>query len=387
MEGADSLCPVAEGLTTKEAPKVEGRYTMTFPDYTIGVEAYEKIREVCPRYGKTVVVIGGRRGIEAAQEKMTKAVEGVGLEFTGFLLAGGESSYENIAKISRDRAVEEADMVFAVGGGKVIDTAKQVAHTLRKPLFTFPTVAGSCAGTASIATIYHPEGTFQEYAYSDVPPIHVFLCTRMLAQAPVEFLLRGIGDTMAKYYEAQIASRGKKLCHRDGLGIALSRMCVDPLYAYGVQAVEDNRNHVASEAFEEVVLAVVMTSGMVSNLAAPKYNGHMAHTLFTELNNLSAGEQCQQHSGLVAYGTLLLLLCDGQKEEFKRYYEFCQQVGLPTDRKATGASEDEIHRVFQATEKHQDVRIMPYKITQDMLHKAADELEAFAGKEFKQKKS
>ena len=30
---------------------------------------------------------------------------------------------------------------------------------------------------------------------------------------------------------------------------------------------------------------------------------------------------------------------------------------------------------------------MPYKITQDMLHKAADELEAFAGKEFKQKKS
>ena len=144
---------------------MEGRYTMTFPDYTVGVEAYEKIREVCPRYGKTVVVIGGRRGIEAAQEKMTKAVEGVGLEFTGFLLAGGESSYENIARISRDRAVEEADMVFAVGGGKVIDTAKQVAHTLRKPLFTFPTVAGSCAGTASIATIYHPDGTFQEYAY------------------------------------------------------------------------------------------------------------------------------------------------------------------------------------------------------------------------------
>ena len=42
---------------------MEGRYTMTFPDYTVGVEAYEKIREVCPRYGKTVVVIGGRRGI------------------------------------------------------------------------------------------------------------------------------------------------------------------------------------------------------------------------------------------------------------------------------------------------------------------------------------
>ena len=99
------------------------RYTMTFPDYTVGVEAYEKIREVCPRYGKTVVVIGGRRGVEAAQEKIIAATEGVGLEFTGFLHAGGETSYENITKLSRDQAVMEADMVFAVGGGKEIGRA------------------------------------------------------------------------------------------------------------------------------------------------------------------------------------------------------------------------------------------------------------------------
>ena len=59
------------------------RYTMIFPDYTIGVEAYEKIREICPRYGKSVVVIGGRRGIEAAQEKRVRAVEGVGLDVGG----------------------------------------------------------------------------------------------------------------------------------------------------------------------------------------------------------------------------------------------------------------------------------------------------------------
>ena len=70
----------------------EGRYTVTFPDYTIGVDSYEKICEICPRYGKNVVVIGGRRAIEEAREKMTAAVEGIGLEFTGFILFGGESS-------------------------------------------------------------------------------------------------------------------------------------------------------------------------------------------------------------------------------------------------------------------------------------------------------
>ncbi|MFC2768707.1 iron-containing alcohol dehydrogenase family protein [Mitsuokella sp. oral taxon 131] len=353
------------------------RYTVSFPNYTIGEEAYDKIREICPRYGKTVVVIGGREGVEAAQEKMVKAVEGVGLEFTGFIHASGQTTRKAIARIANDSAVAEADMIFAVGGGKVIDTAKAVAHTVNKPYFTFPTVAGSCAASASIATVYEPDGRFREYLYSIVPPVHVFICTRILVHAPVEVLRRGIGDTMAKFYEAQIASRGKTLCHRDGMGIALSKMCAEPLYAYGAQALEDNRQHRASLAFEETVLAVIITSGLVSNLAAPEYNGHIAHALFVELGNLSAREQCRQHGGLVAYGILLLLLCDGQVEEFERFFRFCRRIGLPTCRKDIGAGEDDIHRVFQATEKKQDVRIMPYKITQSVLLDAARKLETY----------
>lgn len=353
------------------------RYTMTFPDYTVGVEAYEKIREVCPRYGKTVVVIGGRRGVEAAQEKIIAATEGVGLEFTGFLHAGGETSYENITKLSRDQAVMEADMVFAVGGGKAIDTAKVVASELRKPYFAFPTVAGSCAAISGIATIYTPEGRFQEYARRRVTPVHSFLCSRIMAQAPVCFLLRGISDTIAKYYEAQISSRGKTLCHTDAMGLAVSRLCADPVYAYGVQAVQDNKRGLVSNAFEEVMLSVVVSSGMVSNFAAPEFNGHIAHTLYEELSALPRSEQSETHGGLAAYGTLLLLLADGQREEFERLHAFCQQIGLPVSRKAIGATEEEIHRVFQATEEHQDVKILPYKITQDMLRGAAEELEDY----------
>ncbi len=355
----------------------DGRYTMTFPDYTIGVDSYEKICEVCPRYGKNVVVIGGKKAIEVAETKLVAAVEGIGLEFTGFILFGGEASYENIMKISRDPAVYDADMIFAVGGGKAIDTAKVVAHMVHKPYFTFPTVAGSCAAFASIGSVYYPDGRFHEFSYSDVPPVHVFLCSRIAAEAPVEYLLRGIGDTLAKYYEAQIASRGRCLQHSDAMGIALSRMCAKPIFEYGVQAVEDNVRHVVSEAFEEVMLAIVVSSGMVSNLAAPEFNGHMSHTLFVSLASLPESEQCRKHGGLVAYGILLLLLCDGQKSEFERVYGFCSKIGLATCRSDIGASEEEIHAVFQATEKNQNVKVLPYKITLAMLQKAAAELETY----------
>lgn len=356
---------------------MEGRYTMTFPDYTVGVEAYDKIRAVCPRYGKTVVVIGGRKGVEVAQEKIIAATEGVGLEFTGFLHAGGESSYESITKLSRDQAVHDADMVFAVGGGKAIDTAKVVAQSLKKPYFTFPTVAGSCAAISGIATIYTPEGEFQEYAKKRCTPVHSFLCSRIMAGAPVRYLLRGISDTLAKYYEAQISSRGKCLRHTDAVGLAISHLCAAPIYSYGEQAVADNKKGIVSPAFEETMLSVVVSSGMVSNFAAPEYNGHIAHTLYVELGHLPKNEQAEKHGGLAAYGTLLLLLADGQKEEFQKLHAFCQKIGLPVSRKAIGATEDEIHRVFRATEKHQDVSVLPYKITQDMLRKAAAELEAY----------
>ncbi len=353
------------------------RYTISRPDYTIGSDAYDKIREVCPPFGKSVVVIGGRRGVEAAQDSLIKSVEGVGLEFTGFLLAEGETTWARIDRLANDHATQEADMVFAVGGGKAIDTAKAVASRLHKPVFTFPTVAGSCAAAARISTIYNEDGSFAEFYFLHRPPVHVFLCTRIILQAPESFLLRGIADTMAKYYEAQIAARGKKLLHKDGIALALSKMCSEPLYEYAEQAVADNRSHTRSTAFEETVLAVVVTSAMVSNYASPEYNGHMANALFSELAALPESERCAHHGGLAAYGVLLLLLADGQEEEFKRFYDFCSRLGLATCREGTGASEARVQKVFRATEKKQDVRILPYKITQTMLHEASEKLEAY----------
>ena len=64
------------------------------------------------------------------------------------------------------------------------------------------------------------------------------------------------------------------------MGLAVSRLCADPVYAYGVQAVQDNKRGLVSNAFEEVMLSVVVSSGKVSNFAAPECNGHLATTRY-----------------------------------------------------------------------------------------------------------
>ena len=57
-------------------------------------------------------------------------------------------------------AFKEADMVFAVGGGKAIDTCKCLCIEREKPVFTFPTIASNCAACTSVSIMYHEDGTF-----------------------------------------------------------------------------------------------------------------------------------------------------------------------------------------------------------------------------------
>ena len=112
-----------------------------FPGYTIGADAYEDIGNVCPAYGKKVAIIGGEKALAAAKDKILRAMEGTGLEVVGVFWYGGEASMENIEML-RPKAAE-ADMLFAVGGGKAIDTCKVLAHDTHRPFFTFPTIAST----------------------------------------------------------------------------------------------------------------------------------------------------------------------------------------------------------------------------------------------------
>ena len=67
-----------------------------FPGYSVGTDAYEDIRSICPAYGKKAAVIGGRRALAAAQEKLIAAAQAAGLEIIGPFWYGGEASVENI---------------------------------------------------------------------------------------------------------------------------------------------------------------------------------------------------------------------------------------------------------------------------------------------------
>lgn len=352
-------------------------YTVLFPGYTVGARAYDKVKDICPLYGKKAVVVGGETAMAKTKEALRAAVAGAQLTITEFLWYGGESSYENVDKLKSCAAVQETDMLFAVGGGKAVDTCKVLAHAIGKPFFTFPTIASNCASFTSLGVMYHPDGRFHELSFSKVPPAHVFIDTSVAALAPRQYLWAGMGDTIAKYYEARISARGVTMRHSDAIGVTISEMCAEPILRLGKQALDENSAGRAGEAFEEVMLAILVSTGMVSNFVVQDFNGHIAHALFCTITMLPQIEEKHLHGEVVMYGVLVLLMCDGQEAVLRRAFDFCKSVGLPTKLADIDVTPEEMRRVLVETEKSPELVRTPYKVTKEMLYDAVMRLEAY----------
>lgn len=350
--------------------------SVMFPSYSVGTGAYNEIKNICPKHGKKIAVIGGKRALEKSKDKIQEGASGSDLEILEFIWYGGEASLENIEMLKENSNVQAADMIFAVGGGKAIDTGKVLAHSIQKPFFTFPTIASTCASCTSLGILYDPCGELREYSYSDIPPVHIFIDTQIIAQAPNKYLWAGIGDTLAKYYECRVSSRGDELSHCDALGKSISIMSADPLIKYGIKALEDCEKNQASYEVEQVALGIIISTGLVSNLVVIDYNTGLAHAVY---NGLTVLEQIENHlhGEIVSYGVLVLLICDKQYEELNRIYNFNKRMGLPTSLADIEVSMDEMEAVIQKASKCTDIKHWPYEVTYDMIFNSIKELEEY----------
>ena len=58
-------------------------YEVHLPNYSIGDRIYDKIGPVCESYGEKVLVIGGKKALAAAYDKIEKYVKQTNLKIIG----------------------------------------------------------------------------------------------------------------------------------------------------------------------------------------------------------------------------------------------------------------------------------------------------------------
>lgn len=348
-----------------------------FCDHSVGTDVYRLVPELCRPFGARILLIGGERAMAAALPKLRAALAGSGLEIAEAARFSGDCTQADIDRWAARAKELEADMIFGMGGGKALDTAKGAADSAGLPVFTFPTIAATCAGTTALSVVYREDGAFQRFAFFPRPARHCFIDLDILARAPWHYLQAGMGDTIGKFFECHFAARGDALAHSSALGREISNMCYGPLLEHGAQALADCKAGRATHALEQAVLAVVVSTGLVSLLVLDEYNCAIAHSVYYGLVLLPGFEEKYLHGNVVAYGVLVQLAVDRDWEQARKVKQLLQRLEIPTTLGEMGVPVDRGHleAVLRETVSGPDMGHIPYPVTEEMIYQAMEAVE------------
>lgn len=249
----------------------------------------------------------------------------------------GDLTPEVIAALRTQAAAAGIDMVIAVGGGKSLDAGKAVAKSAHCHLITVPTVASNDAPTSKNYVLYDAHHNLLAVEHMLFNPTLVLVDTAVIATAPAHFFRAGLGDAISKKFEAEQCARNGGTNMYDGAPLLSAQLiadgCLRTLLADGADALAIAGSGAPTPAFERVVEAMILMSG----LGFESGGLSIAHALTRGLPKI-AGVATALHGLQVAVGLLVQLDLearqDGMLATLTQWYE---QVGLPTTLRALGA--------------------------------------------------
>lgn len=296
--------------------------------YVQGQEAIFEIGRHVKILGRKALVIGGQNGLQTTREGREKSFQEHGITQIEEVF-NGECSTAEIQRLTGIANERQCDVVIGSGGGKAIDTAKAVAAAVRAATVIIPTIASSDAPCSAMSVIYTEQGTIERFFIPPRNPDLVLVDTAIIARSPVRMLVAGMGDALATWFEADACARSgaRNVARGQSTSAAMSiaRLCFDILMENGLQARLANEQQAVTPAFEKVVEANILLSGIgfeSGGVAA-------AHSLQDGLNML---EECHgfYHGEKIGFLTLVQMVLEGRPRDLlQQVFEFNYQVGLP----------------------------------------------------------
>lgn len=324
-------------------------------------------------YGASAYLIGGHTALAVVRQSLSQSLADAGVTISGEVHFGGECSWANVELLAAQPVVREAAVLFGIGGGKALDTAKLLAYKLNKPLITVPTVAATCASWTTLSVVYDNQGSFVEVSYQAANPKAVLADTGVLLRAPGKFIIAGIGDTLAKWYEGEACTRGVAVSLSGMAGLSLARMVCDRLFANGPAAVDAVATQQAKPEFEETIDAIIMYAGLVSNIGGDACRSAAAHSIYSAFTILPPVHHVL-HGAVVSFGILCQMMMDGKPEpDIAEFIQFSKKIGLPVtlaELNLAGVSRQALEEVAVKSLDIPDMACMPYPVTPSMVFDA-----------------
>jgi len=336
-----------------------------------GAGILPRVGTAIARLGKRPFIVGGDRTLEVVQPILYAALEGAELAIAQASY-GADCSESGLANLLAAVSYHQADLIIGVGGGKALDTAKLAAHRSHLPVVTIPTSGATCAAWTALSNVYSEQGAFlYDVGLAKCPDL-LILDYDLVQTASRRTLVAGIGDALAKWYEASVSS-GHSEQTLIIAAVQQARVLRDLLFQKSVAALQAP----GSEAWREVVDATVLLAGVIGGLGGAQCRTVAAHAVHNGLTQLPQS-QGVLHGEKVAYGILVQLrleelmqgslLAETARQQLLKFYG---ALGLPQSLNDLGLGQITLADLHQAAvfacRAGSDIHHLPFAVTPEHL--------------------
>ncbi len=339
-----------------------------------GTDAIARATDAIAQLGRRPLVVGGDRTVALAQTRLQPSLERQQLSIASASY-GADCSEASLERLRQQIAQHQADLVIGFGGGKALDTAKLLAHQCRLPVATIPTSAATCAAWTALSNVYSEQGAFLYDVGLDRCPDLLVLDYNLIETAPQQTLISGIGDALAKWYEASVSS-GHSEQTLIVAAVQQARVLRDLLLQKSAAALKQP----GSPVWQEVVDATVLLAGVIGGLGGAQCRTVAAHAVHNGLTHLFASHGTI-HGEKVAYGILVQLrleellqsnqLAASARRQLLHFYD---EIGLPKSLGDLGLADIALSELQRAAEiacaADSDIHRLPFTVVPEQLMSA-----------------
>ena len=335
-----------------------------------GNQALTQAASAIARLGNRPLVVGGDRTLALTLPRLQPLLKQEKLKFASSAY-GCDCSEAGLASLRQAVNDHQADLIIGVGGGKALDAAKLLAHQCHLPVVTIPTSAATCAAWTALSNVYSQQGAFLYDVSLDRCPDLLILDYELIQTAPQHTLVAGIGDAIAKWYEASVSSG-----HSDQTliiaAVQQARVLRDILFQKAAAALSEP----GSAVWREVVDATVLLAGVIGGLGGAQCRTVAAHAVHNGLTHLPYHSSI--HGEKVAYGILVQLrleemvqgnqLATTARQQLLKFYA---EIGLPQTLADLGLGEISLAQLQQAAQTalrpNSDIHRLPFPVVCEQL--------------------
>jgi glycerol dehydrogenase len=333
-----------------------------------GVGALTNCGEAISRLGNRPLILGGDRTLALIQTHLQPILQQLQVAQASY---GADCCEASLKSLHSSATLHQADVIIGVGGGKALDTAKLIAHQLQLPVVTIPTSGATCAAWTALSNVYSETGAFlYDVTLSQCPDL-LILDYDLIETAPQRTLIAGIGDAIAKWYEASVSS-GHSEQTLIISAVQQARILRDILFQKSAAALQTP----GSDIWREVVDATILLAGVIGGIGGAQCRTVAAHAVHNGLTHICKHDSI--HGEKVAYGILVQLrleemvqgnqLAAAARQQLLKFYT---EIGLPQKLSDLGLGNitlGELQTAAEiATSPNSDIHRLPFKVVSEQL--------------------